>query len=220
MNTQVSSFAPAPISDGRVVVGGKAYMPDAKGSLTPVELIKPQHQLEDETVRKVFGFAIALSDQVSRFKEHTYEDLGAFDAILAQEYDVKKGGAKGNRTYQTFDGLMKIEVRVADLIDFGPELQTAKSLIDECLVEWSADTRPEIQAIITRAFNTDKEGQVNRSEIFMLLRLNIDDPRWKRAMEAIQAAMRTIGSKTYYRLQQRDSFDAPWRTVSIDLAKA
>lgn len=220
MSNHGTSFTPAPVPDGRIDVNGKTYMADAKGNLTPIELVKPQHQLEDETVRKVMGFALALSDQVRRFKAHTYEDLGAFDELLAQEYDLKKGGPKGNRTYQSFDGLMKIEVRVNDLIDFGPELQTAKALLDECLKEWSEDARAEVRALITNTFNTEKEGQVNRALLFTLLRMEVQEPRWNRAMEAIQQAIRVVGSRTYYRIQMRDSFDAPWQTVSIDLAKA
>jgi hypothetical protein len=147
-------------------------------------------------------------------------DLGEFDALLAQEYNVKKGGPKGNRTYQSFDGLLKVEVKVADFIDFGPQLQVAKRLLDECLTEWSADSRPEIRAVITRAFNTDKEGQVNRSEIFMLLRLDIEDPRWQEAMRAIREAMRVTGSKEYIRFHRRADLSDRWQAVTIDLARA
>lgn len=208
------------IPTGRRTIDGREYLPDAKGSLVPIEMIRPADLLEDETVRKVIHFADALSDQVARFKAHTFEDLGAFEAILEQEYELKKGGAKGNKTFVSHDGLMKVSVQVADYIDFGPQLQIAKSLIDECLNEWAADSRPEIRAIITRAFNTDKAGQVNRSEIFMLLRLEIEDARWQQAMRAIRDAMRVVGSKTYVRCYQRDTFDAPWRAITIDLAKA
>jgi hypothetical protein len=220
MTNHATTFTPAPIPDGIIDVQGKRYMEDARGSLTPLELIKPQHILEDETVRRIMGFAVALSEQVGRFKEHTFADLGAFDAVLSQEYGVTKGGPKGNRTYQTHDGLMKVEVRVADLLDFGPELQTAKVLLDECLTEWSADSRPEVRALIAETFNTEKEGQVNRALLFVLLRLDVEEPRWKRAMEAIRAAIRIVGSKTYYRIQRRPTHDAPWETVTIDLAKA
>lgn len=195
-------------------------MHDAKGNLTPIENVRPEHQLEDETVRKIIGFAEELSAQVGRFKAHTFEDLGDFEAILAQEYGAKKGGAKGNKTFMTYDGLMKVEVRVADFVDFGPQLQVAKTLIDECLNEWSADSRPEIRAIVTRAFNTDKAGQINRSEIFMLLRLGIEDLRWQEAMRAIRDAMRIVGSRTYVRCQRRESLDQHWQSITIDLAKA
>src|SRR5690606_22597849 len=140
-----TEFTPAPVPDPTVLVDGKSYMRDARGALFPVELVKPVDQLEDQTVRKVIGFAQALSAQVARFKAHTFTDLGEFDALLAQEYNVTKGGAKGNRTYTSYDGLMRVSVRVADLIDFGPGLQTAKTLVDECLNEWAADSRAEIR---------------------------------------------------------------------------
>ncbi|MBZ9678921.1 DUF3164 family protein [Mesorhizobium sp. ES1-1] len=205
---------------GAVIVGGKTYMPDAKGNLVPVEAIKAADKLEDETVRKIMGYATELSAQIGRFKEHTFDDLSAFEALLAQEYGATKGGAKGNKTFMTFDGLKKVTVQVADLIDFGSQLQIAKSLIDECLTEWSAESRTEIRSIISRAFNVEKQGQINRTDIFLLLRLDIDDERWQRAMDAIRAAMRVIGSKTYVRCYERDSQNAEWRAVTIDLAKA
>lgn len=215
----MSQFQPASIPNGRVTVGDAEYMADAKGALVPITLIKPQHLLQDELVRKVIGYAVALSEQVGRFKAHTFADISAFEALLDQEYGSSIGGAKGNKTLMTHDGLMKIQVQVADYIDFGPELQTAKGLIDQCLNEWAAGARDELRAIVTRAFNTDKPGQINRSEVFMLLRLDIADPRWQRAMDAIRDAMRVVGSKTYVRCYRRDNQDAPWQPVSIDLAK-
>lgn len=221
MNTaEQTSFTPHPIPSGIVDVNGKPYMTDAKGGLWPVEVVKAQHKLEDELVRKIMGFALALSAQVTRFRGHTFTDLGEFDALLAQEYGLTKGGPKGNRSYSTYDGLFEIQVRVQDQIDFGPELQTAKGLVDECLNEWSEDARPEIRAIVTRAFNTDKEGKINRSEIFMLLRLEIEDQRWQEAMRAVRDAMRIVGSKSYLRFRMKEAADAGWTSVTIDLAAA
>lgn len=215
-----SDFTPAIIPDGRTLLGDAIFLTDAKGSLVPISLVKPQHLLEDDLVRKIMGYAVAISDQVTRFKEHTFDDIGGFEALLAQEYQATVGGEKGNKTLMSHDGLFQIKVQVADNVVFGPELQTAKVLVDECLNEWAAGARDEIRAIVTRAFNTDKAGQINRSEIFMLLRLEIDDPRWQRGMKAIRDAMRVVGSKTYIRCYRRDACDAPWTAVSIDLAKA
>ena len=216
----MSFTAPIPIPPEVVDVGGKPHRRDGKGNLVPESLIKAQHLLEDETVRKIVGFAQELSDQVARFKAHTFEDISAFEGVLAQEYDETRGGAKGNKQFLSYDGLLKVQVQVADNIEFGPELQIAKTLVDECLNEWSAEARDELRAVVTRAFNTDKAGQINRAEIFSLLRLDIEDDRWQRAMKAIRDAMRIVGSKTYVRCYRRDEIDAPWRAITIDLAKA
>lgn len=219
---EATRFEPAQIPTGVQTLEGRDYMPDSKGNLVPLALVKPQDKLQDETVRKVMGFAIALSGQLERFKAHTMADLVALDQLLEQQYGLVKRGnkGKGNRTYMTVDGLYRVSVQVADYIDFGPELQTAKALLDQCLNEWAADARPEIQAVVTKAFNTDKEGQINRSEIFMLLRLEIEDPRWANAMQAIRDAMRIVGRKEYVRFGMRASPEADWMSVTIDLAQA
>lgn len=216
----MSEFTPVPIPDGTFEINGHMYMGDGKGGFQPVETIKPQNLLEDETVRKILGFTIAASEQVARLKAHTFQDVGDLEAILAQEYEAKIGGKKGNITLSTVDGLYKVEIRVQDHIDFGPELQIAKTLVDECLNEWSEDAGPELRSIVTDAFKTDKAGQINRSQIFMLLRRDIKDERWQRAMQAIRDAMRVVGSKTYVRSSKRKSHDAPWESVTVDLAKA
>jgi len=219
--TNPDEFGPiGNVPDGITMLNGKAYMGDGRGGFQPVETIKPQDKLQDETVRKIIGFATELSAQVARFKEHTFDDIGALDALLAQEYGASLGGKKGNKTLMSVDGLFKVQVQVSDHIDFGPELQIAKELVDECLNEWSQDARAEIRAIVTRAFNTDKAGQINRSEVFMLLRLEIEDERWQRGMKAIRDAMRVVGSKTYVRCYRRERFDAPWQAITIDLARA
>lgn len=217
---QASAFVPAPIPDGRKVVDGNTYMTDGKGSLTPIEMIRAQDLLQDEIVRKIMGYMVAASEQITRLKAHSFDDIGDFEALLAQEYGATVGGAKGNKSLMTVDQLFKIEINVQDRVAFGPELTIAKSLVDECLREWSADANPELRAIVANAFQTDKAGQINRSHIYMLLRLEIADDRWQRAMQAIRDAMLVVGSKTYMRAYRRDSFDADWQAVTVDMAKA
>jgi len=205
---------------GAVEVGGRPYLRDARGALVPIETIKPMDLLIDEQVRKILKFATELSAQVSRFKGYTFTDIGSLQALVDQEYGAKLGGAKGNLTLTSFDGCMRVMLHMQDQIDFGPELQTAKKLVDECLSEWAADASANIRALVTRAFQVDKEGRINRAEIFMLLRVEIADERWQRAMDAVRDSIRILGSKAYLRFQTRPSPEAAWSSITIDLAAA
>lgn len=54
----MTDHTPHPVPDGRIEVNGKTYMADAKGALVPVELIKAETLLEDETVRKIMRYAM------------------------------------------------------------------------------------------------------------------------------------------------------------------
>ncbi len=204
-----------------VVIDGQGYMRDAQGRLTPRELVKPQDELQDEMVRKVIYFALDLSDRIARFRGHSFVDIGDFDALLAAEYGGHaRRSVKGNRTYLSYDGTCKVQVQIAERVEFGPELQVARDLVEECLSEWAAESRPELRGIVGHAFRVDKEGEISRTGIYSLLRYEIEDARWHKAMAAIRDAMRVVGSKTYIRCYRRDTPDAAWQPITIDLAKA
>jgi len=207
--------------EGRVVMEGEIYMRDAQGRLVPERLVRPQDQLQDELVRKIIGHAEDLSAQIARFRGHCFDDIGGFDALLEAEYGGhSRRSVKGNRTYMTLDGRYKVQVQISERIDFGPELQVARDLVESCLSEWAADSRAEIRAIVTHAFAVDKEGEISRAGIYSLLRLDIEDERWRQAMDAIRDAMRVVGSRTYIRCYRRETPDGAWQPITIDLAKA
>lgn len=223
MDAQTQTTTPArPIGIPAIAkeMNGQFFMENAKGALAPLSTIKATDLLMDEQVRKIMGYALNLNAQIARMKQHTLNDVAALLAVFDQEYGVKLGGAKGNVTLTSFDGRLQVRLAIADQVTFGPELQSAKKLVDECLAEWSADSRPELQAIVQRAFNTDKEGLVNRGELFGLLRLQIEDERWQRAMTALKDSIRVDGTKEYVRFYQRNSPRDAWINVTIDLAAA
>lgn len=208
------------IRAGVTEIAGRQYMTDARGALVPVGVVKPMDKLIDETVRKMHGFAEDLEAQIGRFRGHCFDDIWSLQALLAQEYQTEVGSKRGNVTLTSYDGTRKVTVRVQDQIAFGPELQAAKALVDECLSSWSEGAGDELKAVVNRAFQVDREGRINRAEIFMLLRVAIEDERWQRAMTAVRDSIRVIGSKTYILFHTRPNPDAPWRTISIDLASA
>lgn len=219
MSNHQSGFTPAEIPDGKIEVGGKIYMSDPKGALLPVEIIKPQHLLEDSLVREQFGWFLALVEQANRFRGHLFSDLGEYDALLAEKYGVEKGGPKGNRSYSTVDDCYRIGVRVRDTMEFGPELQVTKALIDECLRGWSEDAAAPLRVIVNGAFNVDKEGLINKAELFKLLRHNIDDPQWEAAMQSLRDAIRITGSRTSFEFRMRNGPGEELVSVSFSPAR-
>lgn len=203
---------------GRRSIDGTEYFVNGDGGLIPESAVKPVDKLQDEIVRKIIGAALPISGVVSAFRAQTLADMDEFVVLLEQEYGAKRGGSKGNLTFTSFDGTLKICVQVSENVVFGPELQVAKTLVDECLREWSAGSRTEIQAIINRAFDVDNQGRINRNDLLGLLRLDITDERWLEAMRAIRDSMRVVGSKRYVRMYRRANAQAQWSAVTIDVA--
>ena len=205
---------------GRVEVAGKTYMTDAKGALVPVELVKPVDTLMDEMVRKIVGFALPLSAQIGRFKQHTLDDVADLMAVLHQEYGTRIGGEKGNVTLTSYDGTLKVVLQVQERLTFGPELQAAKANVDAYLTELTEDSGPELRGIVHHAFRTDQAGLVNRAELFRLLRYEIADERWQAAMRAIKDSIRVEGTKEHVRFYRRLNALSKWTPITIDVADA
>lgn len=198
----------------------KGYVADAKGRLVPEIMVKGQHKLEDQTVRHIIKYARDLNEQINRFYGNTLNDLTAFMDTLAEEYDAKKGGAKGNATFVTYDGLLKIAIQVQDTLTFGPELQIAKELFDECISKWSEGANDKIRVLVDHAFQVDKTGQINRESLFSLRRIEIDDDHWRSAVKALNDSIRVQGSKQYMRFYERRDPTHSWKAITIDLASA
>lgn len=191
---------------------------DAKGRKVPDNLVTEADKLKEQTIGKVVDYAIELSDQIGRFKGHTFDDVYTLVDLLKEEYGAKIGGKKGNIELVSFDGCRKIQISVADHITFGPELVVAKTLIDEYIDEVIEGSSDEVRALVTHAFETDKPGHVNREALFSLRRLNISHPKWQSAMQAITDSMRVIGSKAYARAYRRDASDGAWEMIPLNIA--
>lgn len=216
MNEQVEAAAEDTAEPTAAIPDG--YMEDAKGRLWPEATVKPIEKLEDQLVRTILVYADELSAQIARFKGHTNDDIAAFLDLIHQQYEATKGGAKGNVTFTSFDGRLRVAVAIAEHLEFGPELQAAKSLVDECIAEWSGGADEKVRALVNHAFQVDKAGTINREAVLSLRRIEIRDDRWSNAMQAIADSMRVVGAKQYIRIYRRPKADAKWQQVPLDLA--
>ncbi len=194
------------------------YMRNAAGHLVPQEMVKPIDRARDDLVRELHQRAKHFSDAARIFKEGVFADIEAFVDLSAEQYGVRRGGRKGNVTLLSFDGSIKIVRAMAENITFDERLQAAKALIDECFTDWTSDARPEIKALIDRAFEVDREGNIRTGAVLALRRVNIEDERWRRAMSAINDAVQVIGTKAYVRVYERVGDTDKWEPIPLDVA--
>ena len=194
------------------------YMLDENGNQIRIENIKPIDLERDTLVKKIVADGKLASEVLRNFKINTFADIGALVELAAEQYGAKVGGKKGNVTLYTFDKRYKVQRAMTENIVFDERLQAAKSLIDECLHEWTADANPNLQAIVNRAFEVDKEGNNSTGRVLSLRRLEITDARWVRAMQAISDSIQTIGSKAYVRLYERVGDTDEYVPIPLDVA--
>lgn len=214
MNTNTS---PANLTPNTAIQVPDGYMQDHKGHLIPVSQVKEIDLIRDDLVKRLVDEALATQKVLKNFKLNAFSEIADFIEMSADRYDVQVGGKKGNATFYSFDGKYKIQRAVNENMAFDEGILAAKALIQECLDDWTQDANGNLKALVNRAFEVDKEGNLSTNRILGLRRVKIDDSRWQQAMDAISDSLQVIDSKSYIRLYQRED-NGKYTPISMDLA--
>lgn len=198
----------------------KSYWRDTKGNLVHESNIRAAERDMDEVTRLIHLHGEALAAQMYRYRDYTLTDVYSYLGRLADDYGAKRTGSRGNVQLRTFDGRLRVLLAQADEIAVGPEIDAAQSLIAECVSEWAGTGSKKLRALVEQAFIPGNDGRLSVSRLLALRRIVIDDPRWRRAQDAISDALRPIGRAEYIRLYRRDTPRDPWQPVALSLAAA
>lgn len=194
------------------------YRKNAQGYLVPETQIKPVDKLRDEVVTHIVEAAKAQRQQLLAFKVESMQSISDFVDLSASEYGVDFGGAKGNVLLSSFDGRYQVRRAVGEHRVFDERIQAAKKLIDECIEQWSGGANAKLMALIEHAFRVNKQGKIDVNQVLSLRQLDIDDPQWREAMDAIADAIQVTGTSQYLRIYERQP-DGSYKQLSLDLAK-
>ncbi|MFP3352308.1 DUF3164 family protein [Pseudoalteromonas sp. SIMBA_153] len=196
------------------------YLKDGKGNLVAIANIKQTDLIKDEFVKKAIDKAIKMQEALAEFKQSLMAEADDFIELLAQEHGVNLGGKKGNVMLRTFDSQLKVTLQTQERIELGPELTLAKQLIDQCLDEWTEGGNQNIKAIVSKTFNTDKQGSLNPQRILALRKLEITDDsgKWAKAMNIIAESVGVVDSTRFIRFYMQDD-NGIEQAISLDIAK-
>ncbi|MCG8553594.1 MAG: DUF3164 family protein [Desulfobacterales bacterium] len=194
------------------------YMTDSLGRLVHKDNVKEIDKTRDGLVRDIVENALSVQKEMAKFKETAMSEMDAFVEMSASDYGVSLGGKKGNLNLFSFDGRYKVQVQVAEYVVPDERLNAAKALIDTLLNSWTRGSRSEVKTIINDAFAVNQEGKFNLRRVLGLRRLEIVDPDWKKAMDAISDSLQVIGSKRYMRVYERVGNQDQYRPISLDFA--
>lgn len=194
------------------------YVLNASGHLVPEHQVREHDKLRDQVARDLAGQALLIHDALCRFKEQALADIADLIALSAEKYGVKLGGKKGNVSIVTYDGRFKIERAMADRLTFTEEILAAKELIDQCIRKWSEGADQHLRVLVDRAFRANKQGQIKTGDVLSLLRVEIDDPDWKMAMEALKDSIQVNGTAIYVRVYQRVGNTDRYEPINLNMA--
>jgi len=196
----------------------EGYMRNAMGHLVPRDQVREQDLLRDQVARSIGDEAIELSERLRAFKARALGDMADLVRIAGERYEVTLGGTKGNLTVRTYNGNLKVERCVSDVIGFTEEIEAAKALIDSCMRRWTEGANANLRGLVDRAFRTNNKGQIKTAAVLDLLRMESSDPEWKRATDALRDSIQVNGTATYVRVYKRVGLSDAYVAVPLDLA--
>ena len=180
-------------------IDGHEMMIDAQGRYVPVENIRTVDVLRDEAIRSFFDDIIKAGEEIAALKKKVFKTVDDFLDLSASQYGVVQKASRGNITLRTYNGEYVVKLTSQEYLEFDEQLQVAKDLIDECLLKWCEGANASLAAFVKDAFRVDRKGRLDSRRILELRKYDIDDDRWKEAMDAISNSVRVAGSRRYVR---------------------
>lgn len=197
------------------MVDGKPYWVDADGSLKPESAISNADKKKEEMIDAVFESVGETKESMEKFKLWVWEVLTTYIEKLAKKAKVDK--PQGNFTIVNYDSTRRIRFSRRERQDFNENLQFAKAKFDEWVVKKTEGADEILAELVQKAFEVNKEGEINRSFLFRLLGYSINDPDFKKAQELLKKSMIVNGTKDYILFQEKDEH-GEWKSIPLDFA--
>lgn len=183
----------------------KRYMTNSQGHLVPFDRVREIDMLRDALVGDLIMEAKIRADEMAKFKASCHARVSSFVEVAAQEHGVTMGGSKGNVTLTSYDGKYKVIRAIDETIQFSEGLLIAREMIDRCIQRWTDGANANLVALINKAFETDRAGNLSTARVLALASVNIDDPEWRKAIEAIHQSIQVSATKSYVRFYERNA---------------
>lgn len=192
------------------------------GSYIDIREVEPRQALAHELVTSLFPQAESVHDRLVELKKLALDEMYGYREMMLDDYGVSVGGKEGNLTLRSLCGRQMVRLSVCKQVNFGPELEAAKALIDEFMEQEMAKGGSEaLHDIVRKVFKVNKEKRVDSSGILGLREHPIKDPIWLRAMDAIEDAICRDISAIYVNFYRVDIEQKPKseKLLPLDLAK-
>lgn len=196
------------------------YKINSKGEKVHVDLIKKDDVMRDDLVNGLLDEATAFKGLIKEFREKAEGRVDNYFDELMTKYniDAKAHTKKGNITLENFSSTAKVQIAISDKLSFDEKIQLAKMKFDEYFEQVTEGSSEEIKLLINKAFDVDKEGNVDVKKILELRSYNIRHPKWVEGVALIEESKKIVSSKSYIRFYMRESSDKAWEHVSLDIA--
>lgn len=172
-------------------------------------------EMREETINSLFIKAVAVSEQLSKFKQHAFGEMEALFEVLV-EYSKRHAEGKGNFEIKSEDDTKKAVFKQQENGEFDERSKQAEAHIQEFVQSEFKDERTK--KLITKLLER-KKGQLDIKLVQKLYSMEEDfsDERWKEGIRLLKESWHPTNTKTYLNLYYRDD-NGRWTGVPLSLS--
>ena len=191
-------------------------MTDSMGNNIPVKYVSAYDKARDRATRRI----------LARFQKAR----GMLEAVVAEsiadldELSKLKDslGEKGNFSARSFDGLIQVAIRQQYNIRLDERVIHARELMMEYVnsvldrvdgVDVSA-----LRLLVTEAFKVNSQGFLSAGRVLSLMRMEVNNDKWREAKMILQAALKPEKGKQYLICESRKTTQGDFKAIRLDIA--
>ena len=188
---------------------------DGRGQEVPAGYVKAYDKARDRAVRRVHAGALKLRAQMEAFMADAVKTMDGLSQLK------ETLGERGNFSARSFDAMIEVCIKQQYNVRLDGRVQKARELMLEYAtreLERAGKGAFLLQQMIDAAFKPDRNGFLPRTEINKLLSYNVEDETWNEGARLLREALTTEAGKRYLKISQRNSLQAEFRPIRLDIA--
>lgn len=191
-------------------------MRDANGNDIPVKYVSAYDRQRDRTARRIR----ARFEKARRMLEAVVVESAA--DLRALKVGKDRPGEKGNFQTSSFDGLIRVAIKQQYCIRLDERVISARDLmlgyVKGVLDRVNGVDTTALRLLVENAFKANSSGYLSTAKVLALIRMEVNDPKWRAAKEILQAAIMPQKGKRYLACEVRASTQEDFRAIRLDLA--
>ena len=191
-------------------------MTDSMGNEIPLKYVSAYDKARDKVTRRIltkFEKARSMLETVVAESIRELDDLSKLKDSL---------GEKGNFSARSFDGLIQVAIRQQYNIRLDERVIHARELMMEYVnsvldrvdgVDVSA-----LRLLVTEAFKVNSQGFLSAGRVLSLMRMEVNNDKWREAKMILQAALKPEKGKQYLICEKRKTTQGDFKAIRLDIA--
>ena len=191
-------------------------MTDSMGNNIPVKYVSAYDKARDRATRRILA---RFQKARSMLEAVVAESIADLDELSKLKDSL---GEKGNFSARSFDGLIQVAIRQQYNIRLDERVIRARELMMEYVnsvldrvdgVDVSA-----LRLLVTEAFKVNSQGFLSAGRVLSLMRMEVNNDKWREAKMILQAALKPEKGKQYLICESRKTTQGDFKAIRLDIA--